>query len=141
MDLINALRAKDRECGDGIYPAVHTLKWSDHLYGAAYEHNYDMVHSGLFSHTGSGSAYDITGNQSSIEERVVVNGYLEPIYTDELISHSGALYIDKITDEWLNNPKECAKIMSAHFSDMGLSKVEDPSSGEYYWTLVLASQD
>jgi len=63
LDAINKERSKPRTCGDrGTFPPVPALTWNPELYAAALEHVTDLAYSNTFSHDGSGTEYDLTGN-------------------------------------------------------------------------------
>jgi len=78
LDAINKERSESRTCGSrGTFPAVPSLTWNDKLHSSALEHVTDLAYSDTFSHDGSGTKYDITGNgkPSKFYERIVRNGY------------------------------------------------------------------
>ncbi|HHS93356.1 MAG TPA: CAP domain-containing protein, partial [Campylobacterales bacterium] len=63
LDAINKERSQSHVCGDrGTFPAVNPLTWNTNLYASALEHSTDLAYSNTFSHDGSGTEYDITGN-------------------------------------------------------------------------------
>ncbi|MBN2824063.1 MAG: hypothetical protein JXQ76_01970 [Campylobacterales bacterium] len=144
LDAVNNARAEARDCGDGkgIMPSVNPLTWNDKLYSAAYEHNYDMANTGNFSHTGSGTQYDITGiklgKASSSEDRVVSNGYYEGATTTLGFGENlaaGNLDVDYAIKLWIESPGHCVNLMNGDFEEMGMSKVQSVNeSGYYYFT-------
>ncbi len=141
LDAINVARSQARDCkdGNGIVPAVNPLTWSDKLYSAAYEHNYDMANTDKFTHNGSGTQYDITGlklgRASTTEDRVVNSKYFEGSFTTGYGENlaAGNLDIEHAMELWLNSPGHCANLMSADFEEMGMSKVKSVNNSDYYY--------
>jgi len=146
LDAINAARAISRDCNDGqgVVPAANPLSWSDALYAAGYEHNYDMINIPYFDHIGSGTLYDITGTllgtASTTDERIANYGYFITLTSGSLVGENLALgyeSIEEAIEGWIASPGHCANLMNATFSEMGLSKVKDPISYGYYWVHTL----
>jgi len=139
LEEINSARATARSCGtEGDFPATSPLTWNTKLYEAAYEHNYDMKNSNIFSHYGSGTQYDITGvsigKESSPYDRIVHSGYLEGSQNYSVGENiaQGQQDIQEAMKDWLNSDGHCASIMQSNFTEMGISKV--PAEYGYYWT-------
>jgi len=149
VDAINEARAVSRDCkdGNGVLPAADPLIWNDNLYAAAYEHNYDMIKANYFDHYGSGTEYDITGTKlgkkSDPLDRIKANGYMDSAGSygvGENLAAGQSTIADAVSlsaQNWLDSPLHCANLMNADFTEMGLSKVKNPTDGTYYWTHTL----
>jgi len=154
LDAINDARSQSQDCGsEGIFSAQTTpLTWSDALYKAAYEHNYDMANSGVINldHTGSGTEYDYTaqvqdlGRPSTFDERIKNNGYtgdyplLEnlTVSPDDPEDEEGATdTAEKAVAAWLASDGHCANLMDPDVREVGMSYLYQ-SGGTYthFWT-------
>ena len=140
LKAINNARAKARDCNDGLglVNAAPALTWSDELYASAYEHSNDLASSNTFSHYGSGTASDITGQNNNkasyFNERIRANGYAEYRTIGENIA-GGQASIQEAVTAWLASPAHCTNIMNPNFKEIGVAVVANPSS-DYgiYWT-------
>ncbi|KIM09003.1 MAG: hypothetical protein KU28_02570 [Sulfurovum sp. PC08-66] len=148
LDAVNNARAEARDCGDGkgVVPAANPLTWNDRLYGAAYEHNYDMANTDKFQHNGTGTQYDITGTKlgraSGANDRFVSSGYFEESLATDYGENLavGNLDIEGAMKLWLGSSGHCANLMSADFKEMGMSRVQSVNnSGYYYFTHTLGA--
>ena len=140
LAIINSARSVARNCNDemGTVGPSLALKWSNILSSSAYEHSRDMALSGIFSHDGSGTEYDITGilygTKSLFSERISENGHTSHTSTGENIA-AGIYSLEEVMDEWLKSPAHCANIMSEDFTNVALSIVlEEESVYGIYWT-------
>ena len=138
LDAINTIRAQPQNCGtEGYFPAVHALSWSDALYNAAYEHNYDLANSGTFSHTGSGTIYDITAqnlglNRGSYFYERIANYNYNGSTSGENIA-AGQSTLNEVMSGWMASDGHCANIMSSNFREIGMALLVHNSGYRYYW--------
>ena len=140
LKAINKARSVARDChdGNGLVSAVPVLTWNTELYTAAYEHSYDLAQSNTFSHYGSGTNSDITGNnnhnKSYFNERIKEHGYVEYRTIGENIA-GGQASIEEAVNAWLASPAHCTNMMNADFKEIGVAVVVNPDS-DYgiYWT-------
>jgi uncharacterized protein YkwD len=147
VDAINKARSVQRDC----YPADDTqgvvgpspkLYWNDELYAAALEHSTDLAMSDTFSHYGSGTEYDITGNgePSLFYERIVTNGYSNYYTVGENIA-GGQKTLEEVMDAWLASPGHCENIMNPNYTEVGVAIVtEADSTYGIYWTQNFGSK-
>ena len=119
--------------------SAQPLTWSSELYAAAYEHSNDLAQSNTFDHLGSGTEYDITGDNSGGKksiyyERIEENGYVNYHIVGENIA-GGQSNLDEVMKALLNSPKHCANIMNPNYKEVGVAVVINPDS-KYgiYWT-------
>ena len=145
LDAINAARAVGRTCGEyGYFPPAPPVEWSDALYRAAAEHNYDMVASGVYSHYGSGTQSDWTaqvqelGRGSEPGERIINNGVIDNGGAENIAMFPTSGSINDVVKLWLDSPAHCMAIMTSDYNEIGLSK----TNGENYdyWTLELSKR-
>lgn len=143
LDAINKERSKTRTCGDrGTFPAVPALTWNPNLYAAALEHSTDLAYSNTFSHDGSGTEYDITGDgtPSQFYERIEANGYTNYYSTGENIA-GGQRSLEQVMKAWMASPGHCANIMKATYTEVGVAIViKEDSNYQVYWTQNFGSQ-
>jgi len=141
LDAINKARSVQRDCYPqdskrGLMEATHPLKWNNELYASALEHSTDLAKSDTFSHLGSGTEFDITGDgsPSEFQERIVANGYANYYTVGENIA-GGQKTIEEVMKAWLNSPEHCINIMKDTYSEVGIAVVlnEDSTYG-VYWT-------
>jgi len=134
--------------GSDWMPAVENdqLHWNESLYKAAYEHNIDMLSMGEnVSHTGSGGKTDRTaqinhlGRGSTVEERVLGNGYKYEILYENLTAGIDTDTAEEAVEKWLGSAGHCKHLMDPDVTEMGMSHVYDPDSVyKHYWTQDLA---
>jgi uncharacterized protein YkwD len=148
LAFINAINSKrtatgGQDCGEyGHFDPAPPLIWSDELYGAAYEHSYDMAKSDMFSHDGSGTENDWTaqvqnlGRGSTVQERLENNNYNNYSTMGENIAAGTNMdTVQEVIDGWMGSPEHCKNIMNPIFKDVGLAMVYEPTSTyNYYWT-------
>jgi hypothetical protein len=148
LKVINYARSIGRECKNndgkvkeasrGSFSAVNPLTTNSDLFTAALEHSTDLAQSNTFSHTGSGTASDVTGSNlghpSTFIERIEANGYVGYTTIGENIA-GGQDTIEDAVHAWLESPGHCANIMNGNYKEMGLAKYENPSSTyKIYWS-------
>ena len=136
LDAINKERSQSRTCGDrGTFPAVPALTWNPELYAAALEHVTDLAYSNTFSHDGSGTEYDITGNgtPSKFYERIVANGYSDYYSVGENIA-GGQRSVEEVMDAWMESPGHCVNIMRSTYTEVGVAIIiKSDSMYQTYW--------
>lgn len=137
LKLINQERSKGNNCGKGGYfNPVSDLSWNDNLYRSSYEHNYDMANTNTFSHYGSGTKYDWTGNKSSLKNRVNNNNYRGWKYLSENIA-AGLEYKTpkEAVKAWIESDYHCVNIMNPKAKEVGMALYKKAGSEHtYYWT-------
>jgi len=133
---INRERAKQVTCGSkGTFGPVHPLTWNSTLYASALEHVVDLAISDTFSHDGSGTASDITGNgrPSKFYERIVRNGYNNYYSVGENIA-GGQRSLDQVMQAWMASPGHCENIMKSTYTEVGVAiVVNEGSTYQVYW--------
>ncbi|MEA2027613.1 MAG: CAP domain-containing protein [Campylobacterota bacterium] len=140
LDAVNAARMQVQDCGsEGVFDAVPALVWSDQLYSAAYEHSYDLANSNTFSHTGSGTVYDITAQElglvggSSMSQRIENYNYQWSTLGENIAA--GYDNINTTVSLWMASDAHCANIMHPNFTEMGIGYIEKGGTDYYYyWT-------
>ena len=143
LDAINTERAQERTCGDkGTFGPVNALTWNASLYASALEHSTDLAISNTFSHDGSGTASDITGNgqPSKFYERIVANGYSNYYSIGENIA-GGQRSLTQVMHDWMASPGHCANIMKSTYTEVGVAIViNENSTYQVYWTQNFGSK-
>ena len=147
LDAINKARSVQRDCypdddSRGVVGPSPKLYWNDELYASALEHSTDLAMSDTFSHYGSGTEYDITGNgkPSIFYERIVANGYSNYYSVGENIA-GGQETLDEVMYAWLNSPGHCENIMNPNYTEVGVAIVtEADSTYGIYWTQNFGSK-
>jgi len=136
LEAINKERSKSRTCGSrGLFPAVPSLTWNSTLYKAALEHVTDLAYSNTFSHDGSGTKYDITGQgkPSKFYERIIHNGYTNYYSVGENIA-GGQRNLDEVMKAWMASPGHCENIMKSTYTQVGIAIIIKPDSNyQIYW--------
>ena len=141
LNAINNARSVQRDCYPndpkrGLMKATTPLTWNHELYASALEHSTDLAQSDTFSHLGSGTESDITGNgtPSKFQDRITANGYANYYTVGENIA-GGQKTLDEVMEAWLNSPEHCVNIMKDSYSEVGIAVVlnEDSTYG-IYWT-------
>jgi uncharacterized protein YkwD len=147
LTAINQARSVSRDCYPndptrGEMKATPPLTWNSELYASALEHSTDLAESDTFSHTGSGTDSDITGDgkPSKFYERIVANGYANYYSVGENIA-GGQENLKEVMDAWLKSPGHCVNIMKESFTEVGIAVVlkEDTTYG-IYWTQNFGSK-
>jgi len=139
---INRARSEARDCYPndplkGEMPAVPPLTWNSQLYASALEHSTDLAMSDTFSHDGSGTEYDITGDgePSKFYERILANGYSSNYRAVGENIAGGQKSIEEVMEAWLESPGHCVNIMSEKYSEVGVAIVTNRDSVYgIYWT-------
>jgi len=147
LDAINKARSTSRDCypnnpNRGFMKATHPLTWNNELYSSALEHSRDLANSDTFSHLGSGTKYDITGNgkASKFFERIIDNGYTKYYSVGENIA-GGQKDLEEVMTEWLNSPAHCTNIMKDTYKEIGVAVVlNNHSTYGIYWTQNFGSK-
>lgn len=140
LDAINQARTQQQNCGSkGVFPATHKLTWNDKLYKAAYQHSNDLAQSNTFSHSGSGTASDLTGvslgKASSMVERIEDYGYLWSRLGENIAAGTNTDTPEKVIQQWLDSDGHCANLMSSNFTEIGMAMVKNTSATyTHYWT-------
>ena len=130
----------------GVFDPAPALTWNTRLDNAAYEHSNDMAQSNIFSHTGSGTATDVTaqdqalGRGSSFSERIRNNGYTQYRKAGENIA-AGYATAQETVDAWLESDHHCANLMDPAFTEVGMAMVEKEGSDYgFYWSQEFGGQ-
>jgi uncharacterized protein YkwD len=140
LSAINKVRSQNIDCKNGLgyVGPSQPLRWNEELYNSANEHSEDMSKSGIFSHKGSGTQYDITGynrgRKSNFNERIIDNGYSGYHVIGENIA-GGYFKLEEVIEEWKKSPKHCENLMREDFEEVGVAITINPNS-QYgiYWT-------
>jgi len=136
LDAINKERSQSRTCGSrGTFPAVPRLTWNDKLHSSALEHVTDLAYSNTFSHDGSGTKYDITGQgkPSKFYERIVQNGYQNYYSVGENIA-GGQRSVEEVMKAWMASPGHCVNIMKSTYTQVGIAIIiKADSDYQIYW--------
>ncbi len=147
LDAINAARADTQDCGtEGVFDPAPALVWNDRLGNAAWEHSNDMAQSDTFSHTGSGTASDVTAQDQNLDrgsrfsERIKHQGYTAYRVIGENIA-AGYASVEDVVAGWLESDHHCANLMNPNFSELGMALVEK-SGTDYttYWSQEFGGQ-
>ena len=143
LDAINQERASRHTCGNrGTFGPVHSLVWNSNLHASALEHAIDLAISDTFSHDGSGTASDITGNgrPSKFYERIVRNGYSNYYSVGENIA-GGQRTLNEVMRAWMASPGHCENIMKSTYTEVGIAIVaNDQSTYQIYWAQNFGSK-
>ncbi len=143
LDAINKERASVHTCGDrGTFGPVHPLVWNANLHASALEHAIDLAISDTFSHDGSGTTSDITGNgrPSKFYERIERNGYTHYYSVGENIA-GGQRTLDEVMRAWMASPGHCENIMKSTYTEVGVAIVKnDNSTYQVYWVQNFGSK-
>jgi uncharacterized protein YkwD len=130
LALVNAARARPRECGSESFNATRLLRFSATLQGVSAAHAADMARHSYFDHTGrDGSRVADRASRASYPWRAI----------GENIA-AGQITADIAVQGWLKSPGHCANIMSPDFSEMGAAFAVNPkSSAGIYWVQVFGT--
>ena len=125
LSAINAVRAVGRNCGSTAYPAAPALAWNAKLETAALLHSQDMASQNYFSHTGK--------NGSQPWDRMTAAGYMWRAAAENIAA--GQPDLTTVMAGWVKSPGHCANLMSAAYTEIGMAKATNSSSGYgTYWT-------
>jgi len=138
LSVVNYLRDLKVKCNDpaGLEGSVGSdLVWNTFLMDAAQEHSDDMLANQLFSHQGSGTETDLTGQNftpvrpSEFYERIEFNGYINYTTSGENIAMQGAYPTlsdttwVKAMEGWMTSTTgHCSNIMNPNFKDFGMAE-------------------
>ena len=147
LEAINNARSTARDCypndpNRGFMEATHPLTWNNELYASALEHASDLAESDTFSHSGSGTTSDITGDGKASEffERILANGYTHYYSVGENIA-GGQKNLEEVMTAWLKSPEHCTNIMKDTYKEIGVAVVlNDESTYGIYWTQNFGSK-
>jgi uncharacterized protein YkwD len=147
VDAINKARSVQRDCypnddSRGVVGPSPKLYWNDDLYASALEHSTDLAESNTFSHYGSGTSSDITGDgkPSIFYERIVANGYSNYYSVGENIA-GGQKDLNEVMEAWLASPGHCENIMNPNYTEVGVAIVtKADSTYGIYWTQNFGSK-
>jgi uncharacterized protein YkwD len=147
VDAINKARSIQRDCypnddNRGVVGPSPKLYWNDDLYASAFEHSTDLAESNTFSHYGSGTSSDITGDgkPSIFYERIVANGYSNYYSVGENIA-GGQKDLEEVMEAWLASPGHCENIMNPNYTEVGVAVVtKADSTYGIYWTQNFGSK-
>jgi uncharacterized protein YkwD len=130
LALVNAARARARDCGRDRYQAAQALTLSPTLNAAALGHARDMAARGSLGHDGS------DGSRSG--DRISRAGYAWQASGENVAA--GQRDADAVVAAWLGSPGHCATLMGPHFTEMGIAFSLAPSENpDIYWTQVFAA--
>ncbi len=159
LAVINYLRSLSIKCNDPYArsgPVDSDMQWDDLLAASAEEHSEDMRIAEHYSHLGSDTASDITGQTftptraSKFNERIAYNGYIGSSAENIAVYGSSpeAANSDKwitIMEAWMTSTTgHCSNIMNPNLTDFGMfeSRADVNGTGWYkvYWTQNFGGQ-
>ena len=130
LELVNAARAQERNCGHQSFAPAPALKPSAVLASAAAAHARDMAEHAELTHAGS--------DGSKPADRITRAGY-EWRASGENVA-SGQRNADAVVAAWLQSPGHCANIMEPNFTEMGVAFVQVPGANpDIYWAQSFAT--
>ncbi|UXH79153.1 CAP domain-containing protein [Roseateles amylovorans] len=131
MTRINALRAAGADCGtSGVFPATTAMTWNAQLTQAADGHAKDMAAKNYFSHTSQ--------DGRTMSDRVNATGYAWSSLGENIAA--GQPTVESVMDSWRNSPGHCANLMSASYTNVGVScQLATAQGATYskYWVMNL----
>jgi len=125
LELVNAVRAKDRVCGGAAMPAAAALRGNSSLDASAREHAKDLAVRRYFSST--------TPEGRTLGQRVTDGGYAWSLVAENLLA--GRSTADDALTRWLGNENQCRNLMDREFEDIGIGF--EPAGP--YWSIILAA--
>jgi uncharacterized protein YkwD len=131
LHLVNRARARQRDCGDEIFPVAPPLKWNCRLHKAAVVHSQDMIDYDYFDHQGSdGSSVGMRVSRLGYEWRAVGEN-IAAGYPDN----------EEVMENLLSSPTHCENIMDPKFREFGSAVIATDQAHYYnYWTQVFAAR-
>ena len=130
LELVNAARARERQCGGQTFAPAPALKPSPVLAAAAAAHARDMAEHAELTHRGS--------DGSAPADRITRAGY-EWRGSGENVA-AGQRDADAVVAAWLESPGHCANIMEPNFTEMGVAFVQVPGANpSIYWAQSFAT--
>lgn len=158
LAVLNYLRSLSITCNDslGVSGPSDPLDWNDDLETAAQVHSQDMLATGNYSHTGSGSTTDIVAQNLGLNGGSIPHQRITYYKTDATISAENIARLqstDPIADDawlqamegWLESTKgHCSNIMYRSIKYFGMSEKKSNSqdgNGYYkaYWTQTFSN--
>lgn len=161
LAVINYLRSLKIKCNDSVAaegPSSSDLTWNELLENSAQEHSDDMANVGFFTHDGSGTDEDITGQtftpakKSKFNERIKGAGYDyktvgENIYVSFTFPNEAkdTVWIDGMQSWLTSKTGHCSNMMNSSFTDFGMAETRGEENKEFsdgatrlakssYWT-------
>ena len=153
LAVLNYMRSLSITCNDsdGVSGPSDPLDWNDDLETAAKEHSDDMLATGHYSHTGSGTATDIVAQNLGLSGGSSIQQRITHYKTDAQITGENIARLqstDPIENDawiatmegWLESKKgHCSNIMHKSFKYFGMAEAKSNSQdgdGFYkaYWT-------
>jgi uncharacterized protein YkwD len=130
LELVNAARARGRDCGLERFGPTQPLRLSAALSSVASGHAADMARNGSLAHTGS--------DGSNADQRITRAGYAGQASAENVAA--GQHNVESVVASWLASPGHCAALMRPHFKEMGVAFALAPEASlSIYWTQVLAT--
>ncbi|MFO1402541.1 MAG: CAP domain-containing protein [Steroidobacteraceae bacterium] len=131
LALVNAARARRRDCGAQAFAAARPLTWSAMLAAAARAHAEDMERHDFFDHAGSDGSDPLA--------RVRRAGYAAAVAGENLAFNQESA--EEVVRGWLASPHHCANLMDARFRELGLAYVVSRRREQsIYWDLTLGAR-
>ncbi|MDN7142095.1 CAP domain-containing protein [Pseudomonas sp. JQ170] len=130
LQMINAARGQQRQCGTQAFAATAPLAWNATLAGAAESHTRAMANQNFLDH--------IDRDGRTPGDRAELAGYAGQ-QTGENIA-AGQDTPRKVVDGWLASPGHCANLMNPQYSELGAAYAVDPKSDAgIYWTAMFGA--
>jgi len=130
LQMINAARGQQRQCGTQAFAATTPLAWNATLAGAAESHTRAMANQNFLDH--------IDRDGRTPGDRAELAGYAGQ-QTGENIA-AGQDTPRKVVDGWLASPGHCANLMNPQYSELGAAYAVDPKSDAgIYWTAMFGA--
>ena len=130
LQMINAARGQQRQCGTQVFAATTPLAWNATLAGAAESHTRAMANQNFLDH--------IDRDGRTPGDRAELAGYAGQ-QTGENIA-AGLDTPRKVVDGWLASPGHCANLMNPQYSELGAAYAVDPKSDAgIYWTAMFGA--
>lgn len=130
LDLINAARSQEQNCGDELYQAAAPLTWSCQLGVSASKHTKDMATYNFFGHTGS------DGLRAG--DRLFASGY-DWSHFGENIS-AGFVSAEEAMEGFLESPTHCKNIMNPDSTVFGSYMIRSENLDySSYWTQLFSA--
>ena len=131
LALVNAARARPRNCGKRSFAAAAPLAWNSKLADAAQVHSADMANHNYFSHQAK--------DGGDVGDRARRAGYAWHAIGENIAAGQGSP--QQAVSAWLSSSGHCANIMNPAFVEMGAAYVINRSSdATIYWTQVFGRQ-
>jgi uncharacterized protein YkwD len=128
LEVLNALRARPRACGEHVWPAAAPLRGSPLLAQSARRYAQELAARDRLDHVGAAG--------TSLRMRLREAGYPTKSAGENLAG--GPESLDEALAQWLASPVHCDNLMAPDFQEVGLACVEGPGRLQRYWVLQLA---